>query len=132
MIMARSDSEGTILDDHMIKKLVNLNYTKVRVIEKDKNFVSSEISESFNVSYNASVNCFKSILYDAAVGKNINMEKVDKVVMSVVARLDEKRDIVRCINQIKSADQYTYTHCVNVFFFACCWESGWVTAKTAL
>jgi len=107
-------SEGTILDDHMIKKLVNLNYTKVRVIEKDKNFVSSEISESFNVSYNASVNCFKSILYVAAVGKNINMEKVDKVVMSVVARLDEKRDIVRCINQIKSADQYTYTHCVNV------------------
>jgi putative nucleotidyltransferase with HDIG domain len=107
-------SEGTILDDHMIKKLFNLNYSKVRVVEKENNFSSSEISESFNTSYNASVNCFKSVLYDAAVGKNLNMDKVDKVVTSVVARLDEKRDIVRCINQIKSADQYTYTHSINV------------------
>jgi len=107
-------SEGTILDDHMIKKLVNLKCSEVRVIERDQNFVVSEISESFNASYNSSVNSFKSVLYDAAIGKNINMEKVDKVVTSVVARLNEKRDIVRCINQIKSADQYTYTHCVNV------------------
>ena len=105
-------SEGTILDSHMIKKLVNLNYDKVRIIEKE--FIASEISESFNTSYNSSVNSFKTILFDAAIGKNISMDKVDKVVTSVVARLDEKRDIVRCINQIKSADQYTYTHCVNV------------------
>lgn len=107
-------SEGTILDEHMIKKLDNLNYNKVRVVDEEKNIAVSEVSESFNTQYNASVNYVKNILYDLAVGKSISTVKVDKVVTSVVARLNEKRDIVRCINQIKSADEYTYTHCVNV------------------
>lgn len=107
-------AEGTILDDHLIKKLDNLKLYKIKVFGEDKDIPPHEVSESFKTQYNENVDSVKGVLYGLAVGKSIDIEKVDKVVKSVVVKIDEKRDIVRCINQIKNVDEYTYTHSVNV------------------
>lgn len=107
-------SEGTILDEHLIKKLQNHNLYKVKVFEQGESSSAHHISESFKVHYEEDVNTVKDVLSDLSQDKNIDINKVDRVVKSVVVRIDEKRDIVRCINQIKNVDEYTYTHSVNV------------------
>ncbi|WP_010243204.1 HD-GYP domain-containing protein [Acetivibrio cellulolyticus] len=105
-------SEGTILDDHLINKLGNLGLYRLQIFVGDD--VKVENPDSFTESYNESVSDYKKIISDIANGVDLNPTKIDNVVNSVLQRVEEKRDIVSCLNQIKSADEYTYTHSVNV------------------
>ncbi|TYQ15567.1 UNVERIFIED_CONTAM: putative nucleotidyltransferase with HDIG domain [Acetivibrio alkalicellulosi] len=106
-------SEGTILDDHLIKKIQKHNLYKINIIE-DVKLSSNEINQSFQNSYNEDIEYTKEILHSLSENKGIDDKKVKKVVESVIKMSNEKRDIVRCIKQIKNVDEYTYTHCINV------------------
>lgn len=106
-------AEDTIVDDHIMKKLLNLSIDKIKVYEDDKEN-SVYISDGFMDEYNENVESVKLLLTEAASGNGINVIVVNKVVDTIVNRAIEKRDIVRCINQVKDVDEYTYNHSVNV------------------
>lgn len=106
--------ERTILDAHIIRKLSNLGILKIKIYEHEQNFAIANDSEFFKAQYNDNVEVVRDVLHDISIGKNINIEKVNNVTDSVFIRINENRDIVGCINQIRGVDEYTYTHCVNV------------------
>jgi putative nucleotidyltransferase with HDIG domain len=106
--------ENAILDDHMIKKLKNLDIMKIKIFDLEQVIISANTSEFFKAQYNENVEVVKDMLHDISIGKNINTEKVNTITQSVFVRINENRDIVSCINQIRSADEYTYAHSVNV------------------
>ncbi len=105
-------SEGTILDDHLVNKLLKLGLLRLKIIVDDNIVV--EKPGMFVQSYNESISEYKDIISDIGNGEGLNTLKVNSLVNSVLQRVDEKRDIVSCLNQIKNADEYTYTHSVNV------------------
>lgn len=107
-------SENTILDEHLIRKLQNLNISKVKVFNQSDDIINANNSELYKAQYNANLEVIKDMLHDISSGKNINMEKVDDVSESIFTRINENRDIVGCLGQIRSADEYTYTHSINV------------------
>ncbi|MCX7749760.1 MAG: HD-GYP domain-containing protein [Clostridia bacterium] len=107
-------SENTILDEHLIYKLENLGITSIRVYEQEKKVIQSNTSEIFKIQYKENMEVIKDVLHDISTGKSIDLMKVDTVTNVIFDRINENRDIVRCITQIRSADEYTYAHCVNV------------------
>ena len=106
-------SQDSILDHHTIKKLQMLDISKIKIYELSNENIE-ENGEGFKIKYDAQVENVKDIIKDISAGKNLEMEKINIIVDSVVGSVKENRDIVSCINEVRDADEYTYTHCMNV------------------
>lgn len=105
-------SEGIVLDDNLINKLRNLGVYRLQIF--DEEHVKVDTKDVFQRKYNENVNKVKELIWDISNGMEFNTSKVDDVVDSVLERLEERSDIISCLNQIRSADEYTYSHSVNV------------------
>jgi HD-GYP domain-containing protein (c-di-GMP phosphodiesterase class II) len=107
-------AENAILDTHLIRKLDNLGFLQVKIYDQISNLITASSSEIFKVQYNDNVDVVKDILHEISADKKINVESVNNVSDSIFMRLNENRDIVGCLNQIRGVDDYTYAHSVNV------------------
>ena len=107
-------AENTILDEHMLSRINKLGIIKIKIYDQINEMIIVSGTELFRAQYNESVNSVKDILHDISSGKNIDIKKVNDVSDSIISRINENRDIVSSINQMRSADDYTYTHSVNV------------------
>ncbi|MCX7920687.1 MAG: HD-GYP domain-containing protein [Clostridia bacterium] len=107
-------SENTVLDNHLIRKLVNLGISKVKVFQQPQKAIEENTMEGFANQYNDNLEVMKDMMHDISSGKNIDIDVVNKITDSIYVGINENRDILSCINQIRDVDEYTYTHCVNV------------------
>lgn len=107
-------SEDTILDIKIIEKIKRLGIIKIKVYDSSSENIIVNGAELFRAQYNENIDSVKDILYDISTGKALNEKKVNEVSDSIIVRINENRDIVSCINQMRSADEYTYTHSINV------------------
>lgn len=107
-------AENTFLDSHLLDKIRNLGIFRIKVYEQDENLITANSAELFKAQYKENVDTVKDILHDISNGKSIDLDKVNAVSDSIIVRINENRDIVNCINQIRSADEYTYAHSINV------------------
>lgn len=107
-------AEDTILDEHLINKLNNLDIYQIRIYDQTKNQFVLSSTQVFNAKYNENVEVVKDLLHDISSGKNVDTEKVNTVSESIYTRINENRDIVGCISRIQNVDDYTYTHSMNV------------------
>ncbi len=106
--------ENTVLDEHLIKKLQNQNLSKIKVFEEKTNKSIIKTKEFFQQNYNEGIYEVKEIISELIIDKDVKTEKVKKVVDSVINMADEKMDLIRSMNQIRSSDEYLYTHSMNV------------------
>jgi HD-GYP domain-containing protein (c-di-GMP phosphodiesterase class II) len=107
-------TENTTLDSFIIDRIKTLGLAKIKVYDNNEDMIVVSGSELFRAQYNENLIVIKSILRDISTGKEISPEKVNQATDSIIARINENRDIVSCINQMREVDEYTYTHCVNV------------------
>ncbi|HHV98543.1 MAG TPA: HD-GYP domain-containing protein [Clostridiaceae bacterium] len=107
-------AENTILDAHIIDKLEKLNILKVKIFDQANNIIESNSTEIFEAQYKENVEQMKEVMHDISTGKSINIEKMNEVSHSIFLKINENRDIVGCINQMRKVDEYTYTHSINV------------------
>jgi len=107
-------SEGTVLDDKLISKIKNLGMYRLQIFEEEH--IKFESKSVFRKKYNENVKKVKELIWDISNGSDLNSSKVDKVVDSVLEKAEERSDIISCLNEIRSADEYTYSHSVNVSF----------------
>lgn len=106
--------ENTILDTHIIRKLQNLGIAKIRIYDESQIIIAANSSDIFKAEYNENVEAVKDMLHTISTGKNIDMEQVQNLSEIIFIRINENRDIISCINQIRDVDDYTYAHSVNV------------------
>ncbi|ACL74879.1 HD-GYP domain-containing protein [Ruminiclostridium cellulolyticum] len=112
----------TFISEHIIKKLNAFRVERVTIYRShsilgNEYLSDKSISES-QKQYIEDVNATKSILRGLASGKELDMDNVKTITDSVYERLGDVGSIIECINSIKVADQYTYSHSVNVAFYA--------------
>lgn len=91
-------AENTILDEHLIRKLDNLNIVKVKIFNESDKIIAADSSELFKAQYNENMEVIKELLHEISTGQNVDFEKVSTVSDSIVERINENRDIVGCIN----------------------------------
>ncbi len=107
-------AENTILDNYILDRIKTLGLVKIKVFDYNDDMIVVSGTELFRAQYNENLNIVKNILHDISMGKGINTEKVNQATDSIITRINENRDIVSSINQMREADEYTYTHSVNV------------------
>ncbi len=107
-------AEETILDRNIIDKIKRLGIIKIKVYDSSNDNIIVNGTELFRAQYNENVDTIKSLLRDIAAGKEVDVKKVNEVSDSIIARINENRDILSCINQMRNADEYTYSHSINV------------------
>lgn len=107
-------ARDTILDAHIIHKLKNLDISRIMIYDETDNVIITNSFDAFKAQYNENVEVIKEILHDISSGKSVDINKIEAITDSIIIRINENSDIVRCINQMRTADEYTYTHSVNV------------------
>ncbi len=115
--------ENTVLDDLLIARLKDFGIDIIRVFEsslpqniksQQPNIQIKSKEVQFSESYEKDTEEFKSILHDLSVGKTVSIEKTIKIADSVYSKKEQNSEIIKCISQIRSVDEYTYYHCINV------------------
>jgi|BioPla2DNA2_1021312.scaffolds.fasta_scaffold01019_17 HD-GYP domain-containing protein (c-di-GMP phosphodiesterase class II) len=107
-------AEGTVLDDYMIDRIIQLGFTRIRVYDTTGDIIEASDSELFRAQYNENLNSVKSILHDISKGKEIDRIRVDHATSSMLTRINENRDIVNTISEMRAAGEYLYAHSINV------------------
>lgn len=60
----------------------------------------------------------RKILGDLAAGRKLAYEKIEYISNSIYSKINSISNIVKCMNEIKNVDEYTYTHSINVSVYA--------------
>ena len=107
-------SEDTMLDGHIIDKIKRLGIIKIKIYDTSNDNIIVSGTELFKAQYSENIDAVKEILYEISTGKELDDKKVNEVSDSIITRINENRDIVSCINQMRNADEYTYSHSINV------------------
>lgn len=71
-------------------------------------------SEAFQRAYEDESAAFKDIFLTISEGGQLELAKTDAIVEGVLASQNDASHIVDCVMQVRSFDEYTYHHCVNV------------------
>lgn len=114
--------EDTPLDERSIEHLKNMGISMISVYERSLNDVESQPrdwaithdAQNFNIKYKQDVHNIKKALNDISSGKRLNKEATDQIVGELVQKSEENRNIINSIMQVRSIDEYTYYHSLNV------------------
>lgn len=104
--------QNSRLDEYSINKLNNLGLNFVKVykdyeIKEKKQFV-------IEAQYNNNLEYFKSIILDLSHGKVLDMDLIKEVSDNLSNNFDSINDLVYCLSKVRSANEYTYAHSLNV------------------
>ncbi len=115
--------EETIITKHILKKLYEFKVEDVIVYKPEKALdivESTEVNtyELYYKEYSKDVQELKGVLQEIAAGKKLDFSKVDKISRNIYGKINNCFSFIECIKAVKSADEYTYTHSVNVSVYS--------------
>lgn len=108
--------KNSILDEYAINKLSRLRIDIVKVYKQYE--FREKKSAIIEAQYNNNVAEFKGIIWDISCGKNVDFQKVQDVTRNLTHNFDSINDVVNCLNKVRSIDEYTYAHSLNVSLLA--------------
>lgn len=108
---------NTFLNNYILNRLSQLEIKKIKIYDGCDGEESCDYRQVAD-NYMANILGFKSILNELASSKMLNSKKVVIVSDSVYRDIYNSSYIFRLLNEEKSFDEYTYTHSLNVAFYA--------------
>lgn len=113
-------AEGTVLDDSLIGRLAGMDVAEVPVLLEGEPFhgYDEKAYQAFVGSYTEKVDTIKTVIQELAVGKELDYGKVGGMVESIYEQAHERNHITVCLGTLRSYDQYTYHHSINVAFYS--------------
>lgn len=109
-------SDGITLKESYIKKIINLNIAKVYI--KDKLTAEDEVEEYYNSPYMLETRLeAEKLISEAMHSFSLNgmmVEKVLAIVNKLIEELLDNDEIVISLGKLRSVDDYTLEHSVNV------------------
>lgn len=104
--------QNSILDEYSINKLMKLNLNFVKVY-KDYEFKEKK-QIVIEAQYNNYLGEFKQVIWDISSGRNLDMDRIHEVSQSLSNNFDSINDLIFCLSKVRSINEYTYTHSLNV------------------
>lgn len=115
-------SKNTIINAALRKKLVDMKVDRLAVCKKEKLLSTIDNPKLcitlFKKNYQTSVNAVKTIINDLATGRELDNEKVNEISSSLYENMNSNYAVIDCLNKIKVADEYTYSHSINVSLYS--------------
>ena len=119
--------QDTVLEEALIRRLASMGIPQLLVytdevvdfgFAQQQAWVPHTESEIFNASYEQDTESFKDVFLEISSGGLLAPDKTDAIVEAVLNRQNDAAHIVDCVMQVRSVDEYTYHHCVNVSMLA--------------
>jgi len=110
--------DGVPLDSVTIERLKNIGIQEITVLidepretEPDRNYDSPEI---FASSYERDAEYTRNMLLAISSGMALDVNTANEIVDSVLEKSESHRNIIDSITKVRSIDEYTYYHSLNV------------------
>lgn len=111
--------KGTILTKKHIDSLQNHDYSfEEKLLFDQPNHLSKEYFQQVKTIYQKSVDSFQAIFSKLEKENLPPLEEIHQMLTPLVDKLVEDPVFIRYIEQVKSHDNYTYTHSLNVGIYA--------------
>jgi putative nucleotidyltransferase with HDIG domain len=111
-------AENTVINSRIIQKLIELELANVLIIRADDVDDEKSPFDEFKQTYIEKTHSIKEILDGFVSGEDLYSEKVDELSDSLYEQAIESYKLIEYISQMKSKDEYTYTHSINVSIYA--------------
>lgn len=113
--------ENTIINSYIKNKLITFEIKYIWIYGTSKKASSRLIDSTFlklKKDYKQNVIKINQLINDLSKGKNIPLIRINKISNSIYNSINNEYYIVKLLNELKSADQYSYNHSLNVAFYA--------------
>ncbi len=112
----------TIVTEYIVTKLLEFRINKVFVyktnpVHGDDYLIDDNITEE-QKKYIKDVNIAKLMIQDLASGKDLDFKKLEDISEHVYSKINDCSSLMDCVNSVKIADSYTYSHLVNVSVYS--------------
>ncbi len=114
-------AKSTVINEYIKNKLIEMDVPNVWIYhpaellgQEEKIVVKNQVTKT----YKNTVMTIKQFLYELSLGCPIDYHVIKELSGTIFKEIDQSSNIIQCLNEIKSADEYTYTHCVNVAFYS--------------
>lgn len=104
--------QNSILDEYSINKLTKLGLNFVKVY-KDYEFKEKK-QVVIEAQYNNNLEEFKQVVLDIGNGKALEIDRINEITRNLSNNFDSINDLVSCLGKVRSINEYTYTHSLNV------------------
>lgn len=107
-------AENTVLDSYMIDTIVNMGLIRIKVYCKDDEMIIVSGTELFRERYNENIDNVKGIIRNIFDGKPLDPRVLKNVTGSIISMINDNREIVDSISELRDSGEYMYSHCLNV------------------
>jgi putative nucleotidyltransferase with HDIG domain len=114
-------SQNTTVNEYVLNRLSMFKVRQVSIYESQedsKEQVYNRNLAEFRKEYGENVDTAKQMINDLAAGRKLDYQKVEHLTGSIYGKTGHNRILLDCMNEVKSIDHYTYTHCINVSLYA--------------
>lgn len=112
--------ENTIINSYIRGKLIafEIEYIWVYATNEDErsNFIDNNFSK-LKKDYKQNVIEINEVINDLSRGKEVNVQRIDKISDCIYNSINDEYHIIKCLNELRTSDQYLYSHSVNVSFY---------------
>jgi len=113
--------ENTTINSYIKNKLIafKTNYIWIYGVGKGEStkYKDNDLNQ-LKQSYKRNVLEIKEVLNDLTKGDNVSIEKINLISNSIYEPINNEYHVVQCLNELKSVDEDTFAHSVNVSLYA--------------
>lgn len=74
--------------------------------------------QEFSGKYTTNLDEMHNMMKDISNGESIKVEKVGEIIGGFIQKGSPQFDVIKCVDALRSTDEYTYTHSLNVSIYA--------------
>lgn len=106
--------KNTVLNRYIIHELMEMGIKYVKILGAASNCPGSDVE----ISYTGAILDTKTMVSDLAAGKPLNEDIIDGICDLVYCGMYDSCQVLKVIDERKSADKLTYRHSVNVAYYS--------------
>ncbi len=113
-------ARNTIMNPYIKEKLLQMDIPNVWVYkaeEQESNYKEAKY-QKVKSTYKSTVLTVKKFIDKLSSGEPVEYKTIKELSRTISDQAIETGHIIRCLTEIKNADEYSYTHCVNVAFYS--------------
>ena len=111
--------EGTTLNEILISKLVDFGIEHIQVLRQPQNlYGESKTKQTVVKKYEEGLLLVKELMGHLSSGGKLSYEHVETLTTLLIHQFKEVDVVVKFMLELKNADEYTYTHSLNVAFYS--------------
>ena len=122
--------KGTTITEELEKKVRRFRLMPVKVIIYDDALIVEEVNKKdyhngidglsvpVRRTYYEAQDEIKDVFEDLSLGKKVSSQKIEEIVKTIKNNIPDALSVLKCMDIVKTIDDYTYSHCVNVSMLA--------------